>query len=633
MAESEKKTGTAGTKRKKSDLIDPVYQKFTKSVVRALGSNEFYEYFMDAISRADNQFQFSNRRLEKTVDLNWVDAIEDALEAFQKIIESPRRIIKEEELIVNVANAKKAGSDVVQHLAQHASLVEKFDPDSGDVRPSKLMQKYREDSEGLYENRLVFTTMEMAFHFVKIRHDALFSAMSDEFGAKLKVNSTMESAVEMVHMDLFLHIKNTANALETDDKNRDVFDRISRIYRVLGVHMNSQFAQDMAKLNRVKGTITKTNVLKKNPSYRKILQLFEFLRGYTDLGYTIKVVEQNPQINDVFQRDIYHNILFNYLILKGYLENEKDRMLPKPLKEKKRQLKPKFIKEIIEELVEDYDLPDVEIRKVLIEELTKEQLMQEEAAERRRLVEEQQQKKKEEAERLRQEKLAEKERLRKEKEAEKERIRQEKEAEEKRLLQERMEREAEDRRRSKLLREELNFFQEHLDERMQQRQAAFDKKETEMQDFADAVILLEEAEERRKEAILREKKRRKEEKERLKKERLLAEEKARQDEELRKEKERIAQLKEQERLRQEQEALEAQRREEEERMAAELQAQIEEDLVYLEPYYQEAMLFFNTLPEQLKVRAEDQLRRKLEEQQWLEERRARRAARLAKQSK
>ena len=633
MAESEKKTGTAGTKRKKSDLIDPVYQKFTKSVVRALGSNEFYEYFMDAISRADNQFQFSNRRLEKTVDLNWVDAIEDALEAFQKIIESPRRIIKEEELIVNVANAKKAGSDVVQHLAQHASLVEKFDPDSGDVRPSKLMQKYREDSEGLYENRLVFTTMEMAFHFVKIRHDALFSAMSDEFGAKLKVNSTMESAVEMVHMDLFLHIKNTANALETDDKNRDVFDRISRIYRVLGVHMNSQFAQDMAKLNRVKGTITKTNVLKKNPSYRKILQLFEFLRGYTDIGYTIKVVEQNPQINDVFQRDIYHNILFNYLILKGYLENEKDRMLPKPLKEKKRQLKPKFIKEIIEELVEDYDLPDVEIRKVLIEELTKEQLMQEEAAERRRLVEEQQQKKKEEAERLRQEKLAEKERLRKEKEAEKERIRQEKEAEEKRLLQERMEREAEDRRRSKLLREELNFFQEHLDERMQQRQAAFDKKETEMQDFADAVILLEEAEERRKEAILREKKRRKEEKERLKKERLLAEEKARQDEELRKEKERIAQLKEQERLRQEQEALEAQRREEEERMAAELQAQIEEDLVYLEPYYQEAMLFFNTLPEQLKVRAEDQLRRKLEEQQWLEERRARRAARLAKQSK
>ena len=633
MAESEKKSGTTGTKRKKTDLIDPVYQKFTKSVIRALGTNEFYEYFMDAISRADNQFQFSNRRLEKTVDENWVNAIEEALDSFQKIVESPRRIIKEDELIVNVANAKKAGSDVVQHLAQHASLVEKFDPDTGDVRPSKLMQKFREDTEALYENRLVFTTMELAYRFVKIRHDALFTAMSDEFGAKLKVNSTMESAVEMVHMDMFLHIKNTATTLETDNKNEDVFGRISKIYRVLGVFMNTQFAQEMSKLNRVKGPITKTNVLKKNPSYRKILQLFEFLRGYSDIGYTIKIVEQNPQINDVFQRDIYHNILFNYLILKGYLESEKDRLLPKPMKEKKRTLKPKFIKEIIEELVEDYDLPDVEIRKVLIEELTKEQLMREEAAERRRLVEEQQQKKKEEAERLRQEKEAEKERLRQEKEAERERLRQEKEAEEKRLLQERMEREQEDRRRSKLLRDEMNFFLEHLEERKEQRQAAFAKKETEIQDFADAVILLEEAEERRKEAILREKKRRKEEKERLKKERLLAEEKARQDEEIRKEKARIAQLQEQERLRKEEEALEAQRREEEERLAAQLQEQIQRELEYLDPYYQEAALFFEDLPQQLRVRAEEQLRRRMEDQKWMEERRARRAAKLARQGK
>ena len=53
-----------------------------------------------------------------------------------------RNIIKEDEVIVNVANAKKAGADVVRHLAQHAELVEKFDTDSGDVRPSKLMQKY-----------------------------------------------------------------------------------------------------------------------------------------------------------------------------------------------------------------------------------------------------------------------------------------------------------------------------------------------------------------------------------------------------------------------------------------------------------------------------------------------------------
>ena len=65
-------------------------------------------------------------------------------------------------------------------------------------------------------------------------------------------------------------------------------------------------------------------------------------------------------------------------------------------------------------------------------------------------------------ERIRKEKEAEKERIRQEKEAEKERIRQEKAAEEARLLQERMEREQEDRRRGGMMRREVEYFREQL---------------------------------------------------------------------------------------------------------------------------------------------------------------------------
>ena len=575
---------TGKSSRKKASLIDPIYQKFTKSVIRALGSTDFYEFFMDSISRAENEFQFSNRKMVKTVDLAWVDAMEESLEGFQHIIANPRNIIREEELIVNVANAKKTGSDVVRHLAQHASLVEKFDYDTGEVRPSRVMQKYREDSTILYENRLVFTTLEMAYQFVKIRHDALFSAMSDEFGAKLKVSSNMESATELVHLDMFLHIKETESALQTDDKNRDVFERISRLYRVLHVYMNSPFAQQLAKLPRIKGNITKTNVLKKNPNYRNILKLWDFMKGYDEIGYTIRVVEQNPEIGEIFQRDIYHNILFNYLILKGYLEDEKDREIPTEAKGKRRTLKPKFIREIIEELTEDYDLPDVEIRKVLIEELTKEQLMQEEAAERRRLVEEQAQRKKEEQERIRQEKAAEKERL----------------------LQERMEREAEDRRRSKLLKAELDYFQEHLQEKLDAREAAAAKKIVEMQDFADAAQLLEEAEQRKLEQEERERRRLQEERDRIRREKQLAVERAHQKELERKENERLAQLAEEERLRQE---------------------QLAKDTAGTQVYYDEVLVFMNALPQRLALREERAEQARQRREQWELERKKRLAAR------
>ena len=608
-------TGKPGAKKKET-LIDPIYQKYTKSVIRALGSTEFYEFFMDAISKAENEFQFSNRKMEKTVDLDWVDAIEDSLPAFQNIVSNPRNVIREDELIVNVANAKKAGADVVRHLAQHAELVEKFDNRTGDVRPSKLMQKYREDTVGLYENRLVFTALEMTAQFVKIRHDALFSAMSDEFGAKLKVDSTMETATELVHMDLFLHIKETDSAIETDEKNGEVFARISKMHRILGMLMRTQFAQQMAKLPRIKGALTKTNVLKKNPNYKKIVALLEFLRNYTDIGYTIRVVEQNPEINEFLERDIYHNILFNYLVLKGYLEDEKDRIAPAPVKTKKRALKPKFIKEIIEELTEDYDLPDIEIRKVLIEELTKEQLMLEEEAERRRLVEEQEQRKREEEERIRQEKEAEEERLRKEKEAEEERIRQEKEAEAQRIKMEQMEREAEDRRRSRLLQKELDYFKEHLPKKLEARESALARQIEEKKNFEDAVRLMEEAEQRKLEAAEREKKRQKEERERIRREKLLAEERARQEEELRREQERLAKLAEEKRKQEEAERL----RQEQDRKDSEATQMYQDEVVY----------FLDSLAQRISLRESELQRLRLEQEQREQERQRRLAARAAR---
>lgn len=458
------------------DTIDPIYQKFVRGITRAIGSTEFYEYFMDAVANSDNEIQFSNRKMVKAVDVTWVNAVEDALGAIERIINTPRNVIKEEELIVNVANARKGGAETVRHLAQHSSLVEDFNYETGDVRPSKLMQRYREDSIDLYENRLVYTTLEMAHHFVKIRNDALMEAMGDEFGAKLKLRSDMDSAYEHVHMDMYLHIKKTDSALDTDRKNADVLGRISRANRILSMFMGTNFAEQMSKLPRVRGTINKTNVLKKNKNYKEVLKLFEFLRNYTDVGYTIGIREQNPVITEAFQEDIYRNILFNYIVLKGYLEDAQDRRLP-VANERRQEFKPKVILEIIEEITKDYNIPDVEIRKILIEELTKEQLMQEEAAMRRRLVEEQEERRTEEEKRL----------------AEQRRIEEEKQH----IL---------DERYRELLEPELEFFAQHLKERLDKRLEDVQEMQyyTEKEDFADAAEQLEEKESRmREEAAIR----------------------------------------------------------------------------------------------------------------------------------
>ena len=487
---------TKKVSRKKKSLIDPLYTKLMKSVIRSIGSSEFYEFFMDTMSRADSEIQFSNRKVDKVVDVKWVEAIEGTVGAMQSIVASPRNIIREDELIVNVAHARKAGSDVVRHLAQHGQLVEDFNEETGDVRPGRLMQKYREDSEDLYENRLAFTTIEMAYRFVDIRYNALFEALGDEFGAKLRVETNFETAIEELHCDMFMHIKQKDSALDVDEKNGDILSRIERLHRLLTSFMNSPYGQQMARLNRVRGNIVKTNVLKKNPNYRKLTDLYDFLRNYDDVGYVIKVTEQNPSMDETFVTNVFHNVLFQYIVLKGYLEDEKDRQLPTPLKQKKRKLKPKVIKEIIEELTEDYDVPDLEIRKVLIEELTREQLMLEEEAERRRLVEEQEERKRKDEEYRKQLEEQEQERLRKEQEAEEERKRLEEEEIARQEKVRELEQKLEDERRKNIFNVEIEYFKNHLYDHLDMRSQLVElmKDSEEVQDYSDAAVELEKAE-------------------------------------------------------------------------------------------------------------------------------------------
>lgn len=201
--------------------------------------------------------------------------------------------------------------------------------------------------------------------------------------------------------------------------------------------------------------------------------LWEFLKSYDSIGYSIEIVEQAPDISEQFEQDIYRNIMFNYLILKGYLQDAEDRKIPTPKLEEKRTLHPKFVKEIIEELTEDYDLPDVEIRKILIEELTKEQLMEEEAAARLRLVEEQAQRRSEEEKRLEALRLEEEERLR-----------------------------LEDEQYRELYVPELEYFWEHLTEHLMRRREEDENSglHAPIEDFEDAALQLEIAEHLRREA-------------------------------------------------------------------------------------------------------------------------------------
>jgi hypothetical protein len=157
-----------------------------------------------------------------------------------------------------------------------------------------------------------------------------------------------------------------------------------------------------------------------------------------------------------------------------------------------------------------------------------------------------------------------------------------------------MEREQEDRRRSKLFRAEIANFTENLERRLETRAEALDKEEAVKNDFEDAAWILEETERLKREGAERERIRRREERERQMREAMLAREQALKEEAERKEQERLAKLAEEERLRMEEEA----------RLEEERRIQQEKDTIAVEVYSREIQYFLETLNSRSELRRE-----------------------------
>lgn len=369
----------------KKEYIDPVYEIYNKKLIEELEGQEFWEFFNDNIRKYERSFEFSNRKLEKYVDERWVLAVEACMDAFKNIIDNPRIFIKEEEEIVNVAVAKQSTPDVIRHLTTHGNYIDEISNDN--VRPNHLLNKFKEDTWNTYENRFVYTLLEKTIDFVHVRYEAIFAAMGDEFGSFLKVNAQSKTRSDIMKINLDIRVKqNEEENLSDDENSKSIYKRINDLEQMLGYYNTTKFSKQLRKFPRVKNPIVKTNAIQKNPNFKACYNLWVFLHNYHDIGYKINILEQDNTINENFEMDIYHSIFFNYMILKNYLADTADRKIDLNRDYKKKEIKPRFIKKIVEEIVKNYDAEATEVRKVLIEELTKQELLEISEKEREKLA-------------------------------------------------------------------------------------------------------------------------------------------------------------------------------------------------------------------------------------------------------
>lgn len=351
--------------------INDLYMKYTNEVEGALEEDRYFQYLFEMIQAGDNTLEQKNRVLHKVVDERWLTVVEEGIESIFNIVDKPRRFIATSEEVVPVALAKKITADSVRHLSQNTQFI--ASNEAGEIQPTRILNVTTEESYDLYENRFVYHLIQRLFAFVDKRTDIIFWSTGDETCNVMSMESKIDDAYEEISYKVEMTIKNRQSYVENDTDNMDLFKRIDRVRRMSRTLRSSSFCDIMNGCAKVRSPIQRTNLMMKDPDYRACYKLWQFIEGYDEVGYTIEEQDSALQFDEEYLLQMYINMITNYTVFKSLLESD-PRKMSELATEKREPVKPKFIKKIEEQIVEDRNIEDVEIRKVFVEEVTQAQL-------------------------------------------------------------------------------------------------------------------------------------------------------------------------------------------------------------------------------------------------------------------
>lgn len=296
------------------------YSKYYRAYMQMqdLLKNDFtYNYINAGLKDGDKgNDTLVGKTNEKVIDMDWVEAIEQAIPYIQNAIDEQRRFIKQVDNVVRIELAKKIGPDSVKHLSQHTNFIAKVEGDM--VTPNKILTIEREETFATYENRVLMTLIRKALNFVDDKYTKMKDVPNDSYN-DIKVVRHMDLDGEKVNFNY--EYEKTSHDVISDEldvqdfSNLSDFDRIRRCRQALNEFNNSPLIQAISKEPEVHPPLTQTNLLKKNPNFKKVVELWNFLDTYKKLGFEIVGEEYKGEMSDTFKQDVYFTMGFEHFMM------------------------------------------------------------------------------------------------------------------------------------------------------------------------------------------------------------------------------------------------------------------------------------------------------------------------------
>lgn len=290
------------------------------SKMESLNKDQLADGIYNALLNGKNSYLRMSHVESSHFDPSWIKVIEDCLYDLGEIVNNPRGITKQESSVTPVELAKKIDGESVQHLAAHTQFIKEVD-EKGNVMPSKILSHYNEDNIHTYENRFIATFIRRLVLFIEKRYQFIHENVSLFSDDVLIMKNTTEVNGQLVEIETKVRVRKP-NEDQIAIEARGYIERIKSMRQYITYYYNSPFMKQMKNEKDVRKPILQTNIIRKNPRYRKCFETFTFIEGFDNLGVTYHVNENYSTFSD-YEKEQYNYLLFGqYLALQDTKEFE-----------------------------------------------------------------------------------------------------------------------------------------------------------------------------------------------------------------------------------------------------------------------------------------------------------------------
>lgn len=285
------------------------------------------------LKKIDSEMYYKSDFSGDALSFEWVDQIESACPFLDNIFRKPKLALIREENTVKVEKAKRITVDSIKDLSKHTNYIERIDKKTQDVEPSKILDIRNEETYNIYENRFLYTLLDILNKFIYQKEQELKS-LEMKNNKNLEYSSTAYTETEKVDIE----IKLTSNTLPKDDSDdklkkeiETIMIRIKRIkeYVTSWERCDMVKALDKEHVAFINPPIKKTNIFLKNPNFKVAAKLYTYLQNY---GYTNKEnLRENIETDgdNLLKGFLDSSFLIDYMVLDSiskYKREQKERL-------------------------------------------------------------------------------------------------------------------------------------------------------------------------------------------------------------------------------------------------------------------------------------------------------------------